>query len=173
MPSEPQSPRDLLDAWKRRLRESQFSHYEAAKLLGRYTYFLGIPAVVLSTIVGTSVFASLGKAVDPSLQIAIGLVSVLAAVLAGLQTFLQFPERAEKHRSVAARYGSLRRRIEELIATNTGSFSKEDIAALRGEIDSIAEKAPHVSTRIWKRAEKMLLEKDSPSHGPAIRSSAK
>jgi hypothetical protein len=67
----------------------------------------GIPAVVLSTVVSTSVFASLLKQPDPWLQITLGFASVAAALLASLQTFLSYSERAEKHRIAGAKYGAL------------------------------------------------------------------
>lgn len=154
----PETPKELLTRWVQRLRESQFSHYESAKVLSRYNYFLGIPAVFLSTIVGTSVFASLGKQMEPSIQILVGLTSVLSAVLAALQTFLRFSERADKHRAVAARYGSVRRRVEEVLAVKDESCMADDISAIRLEIDSLSDGAPNLSDRIWQRTQKLLSE---------------
>jgi hypothetical protein len=70
----------------------------------RLNYLLGVPVVVLTTFVGTSVFATLQEDVNTSLRILVGAVSVFAAVLASLQTFLRYPERAEKHR-IAGKIG--------------------------------------------------------------------
>lgn len=151
-----QNPRELLENWLRRLRESQFAHYEAAKSLSRSNYTLGIPAVILSTFVGTSIFASLGETLTPSIQIFVGIISVLAATLSAVQTFLGFSERAAKHREVASRYGSARRRIEEILAVSGESVTPQEISTLRREIDSIAAEAPNVSDGIWTRTEKKL-----------------
>jgi hypothetical protein len=41
----PQSPFELLTRWTKRLRESQFAHYEAAKQLDHLNYVLGIPSL--------------------------------------------------------------------------------------------------------------------------------
>ena len=153
----PQNPKELLEKWLRRLRESQFSHYEAAKSLSRSNYTLGIPAVILSTFVGTSIFASLGETLAPSIQILVGIISVLAATLSAVQTFLGFSDRAAKHRAIASRYGSARRRIEELLAVSGESVSPEQISNLRKEIDSISEEAPDVPDRIWERTQKKLI----------------
>ena len=148
----------LLEDWYRRLRYAQFAHYEAAKAFDRMNYWLGIPAVVLSTLVGTSVFASLGEAqVDQRVQITIGLTSVLAATLAGLQTFLRFSERAEKHRITASKYGALRREIEEILSTGD-SVTRDAITLLRQHIDRLAEEAPHVPHRIWSRRQDVLKD---------------
>ncbi len=151
------SKEELLQAWYRRMRESQFSHYEVAKSLEGFNYWLGLPSILLSTFVGTSVFAALGRTVDSRLQIFVGLVSVAAAMLSGVQTFLRFSERAEKHRSVAARYGALRREIEEILACG-GEIPGERLTGLREKIDKLAEEAPSISSRIWTRVQRTMGE---------------
>ncbi|HYW20003.1 MAG TPA: SLATT domain-containing protein [Nodularia sp. (in: cyanobacteria)] len=150
------SPEELLISWYQRLRESQFSHYEAAKTFERINYWLGIPSVILSTIVGTSIFATIGESVDTKAQIMVGLVSVVAAALAGLQTFLRFSERAEKHRAVAARYGALRREIEEFLSVGE-SITRESLTPVRQSIDRLAEEAPNVPSKIWTKTQKALI----------------
>jgi hypothetical protein len=157
---------NLLPSWLWRLRESQFSHYDAAKALDRCNYWLGVPVILLSTFVGTSVFAALGKSVDPPLQIFVGLVSVVAAMLSGVQTVLRFSERAEKHRSVAVRYGALRREIEEILATGGqipkeptgGQIPKERLTDLREKIDKLGDESPHIPSRIWSHTKKTIGE---------------
>ena len=70
---------------------------------------LGIPSVVLSAAVGTTLFATLGRnGASANLRIAAGLVSLFAAVLVALQTFLGLAELADKHRSAASTYGAIR-----------------------------------------------------------------
>jgi hypothetical protein len=86
-----------------------------------------VPVVVLTTFVGTSVFATLQEQVDVSLRIAIGIISVLAGVLASLQTFMRFAERAEKHRVAAEAWASIRREIAEMLALHP------DYLATRGD----------------------------------------
>ena len=152
---------ELLGDWYRRIRYAQFAHYESAKLFDRINYWLGIPVVVLSTLVGTSVFANIGRLADPRLQILIGLVSVAAATLASLQTFFRFAEKAEKHRTAAAKYGALRREVEETLALQTHT-APETIVALRQRIDRLAEEAPQIPPRIWAQRHRVTKEdKDS------------
>lgn len=150
-----ESTDQLLKNWYRRLRESQFSHYEAAKAFDRMNYWLGVPSIISSTIIGTSIFATLDESIDATVKLLAGLVSVLAATLTGLQTFLKFSERAEKHRAVAARYGALRREIEELRSLE-GNITRELITPLRESIDRLAEESPNIPTRIWKHTLKIL-----------------
>jgi hypothetical protein len=155
----PKTTEDLLRSWHRRLRETQFCHYEATKPLAHANYWLGVPVVVLTTFVGTSVFATLEKRVEPRIMILIGMLSVGAAVLASLQTFLRLSERAEKHRTVAARAGSVRREIEQLLAIQSNeTVTQEKLDRLREEIDKIAEDAPSVSDKTWARAKRLLYK---------------
>jgi hypothetical protein len=158
----PQSTEELLTRWYKRLRESQFSHYEAAKLLERRNLWFGIPVVVLSTVVGTSIFATLNATVekataDIAFRIVIGMISVAAAVLAGLQTFLRFAERADKHRSIGAQAGALRREIEQLLAVGgTEHLEADTLDNVRKEIDKLFADAPSVPELVWKRVSQTL-----------------
>jgi hypothetical protein len=89
---------DLILHWHFRVRRVQFGHYNAARLFSSRHLWLGLPAIILSTAVGTTVFASLQKSVDTTdvawLRILVGLVSVAAALLVSLQTFLRPSEAA-------------------------------------------------------------------------------
>ena len=138
----------------------QLSHYEAAKPLSSLNNKLGIPVVILTTFVGTTVFATVEKEASGWLKIIVGLISVLSAVLASLQTFLQFSERAEKHRSTAARAGALRREIEQYFAEgNLESLPQDKIERLRGSIDNLSLDAPGVSQNVWQKTSR-LIERD-------------
>jgi hypothetical protein len=151
------SSQNLLIDWYRRVRIVQFCHYESAKYFEHMNYWIGMPAVFLSTLVGTSVFASLGESIDKRFQILVGLVSVLSAALSGIQTFLRFSEKAEKHRMAAARYGALRREIEEILTVGE-NLTKEISTPLRQDIDRLSEEAPHIPEKIWSRRKELIKE---------------
>ena len=81
------------------------------------------------------------------------IIRISAAVLSAIQTFLKYSEKAEKHRSVGAKAGSLRRQIEQYIAAgNVETLSPDKINAMRQSIDKLAEDAPNIPNRIWERA---------------------
>nr|MDQ5828128.1 SLATT domain-containing protein [Chloroflexota bacterium] len=107
--------KDVLNIWYKRVSKTQRAHYLSAGHFGRRSYGLGIPVIALTTFVGTSLFATLQTGPEPWLQVLVGLASVLAAVLASLQTFLGYAERAEKHRVAGAKYGALGRELEALL----------------------------------------------------------
>jgi hypothetical protein len=102
---------ELLKDWDKRAAASSEAHYALAGRLAGRNIQLGVPVVVLTTIIGTSVFATLQKEVGTGWRLAIGVVSVLAAVLASVQTFLRFAERAEQHRAAAENWAAIRREI--------------------------------------------------------------
>lgn len=149
-------PRNLLIDWYCRVKFSQYAHYESAKLYEKLNYLLGLPVIILSAFVGTSVFVSLGKSINPLVQIVIGLVSVLTAALASLQTFLKFSEKAESCRSAAARYGALRREIQEMLIFD--DFDREHISTVRERIDELATEVPHIPNLIWAKRHKTMEE---------------
>src|SRR5258706_2547939 len=104
--------KEVLDDWYERVVVTQTAHYISAERFARKNYWLGIPVIGLTTLVGTSVFATLQKQQQPWLQATVGFASVLAALLASLQTFLGYSQRAEKHRIAGAKYGAVGRELE-------------------------------------------------------------
>lgn len=147
-------PKDLLVDWHLRIRKAQLGHIKTAVYYDRVNLWLGIPVVVLTTLVGTTVFATLQKEASTSTRIAAGVASVLAAIMAGLQTFLRYSERADRHRVSGGKYGMLRREIEQRLAFSPPA--SDDLVAyinsLRERWDKLAEDCPTAPNRIWKSA---------------------
>lgn len=149
----------LLTRWLKRARESSFAHYAAEERYSKFHYAIGVPAAIFAAGVGTSVFASLDTTVDLHTKIAIGMVSVLTAILTGLQTFLRYDERAERHRRAAVEYSSIRRELEQFIVLSH-ILSSDTVEAIRKRIDDVAFSAPNVPPRIWAIAEKRAAASD-------------
>lgn len=144
--------KEILNDWYNRVVTTQKAHYLSADYFGRKKFLLGVPAVLLSTIVGTTVFATLQKRDDSLwLQITVGLASVLAAVLTSLQTFLGYSERAEKHRIAGAKYGALGRHLEWVRASE--SYTDQVAEDIRSRLDELAIESPNNPIFIYKRAE--------------------
>lgn len=159
----PQTQPELLHRWLKRARESQFAHYEAASRLKRMNYWFGVPVVAITSIVGTSVFSSTSatEGLENSTRLMLGAISVIAAVLASLQTFLNFSERAEKHRITAARYGAVRRRLEVLLVRCANSVSQDEMEQVQKDIDGLAADAPNISKKIFEDSMKKQEQKIS------------
>lgn len=150
---------DVLTDWYQRVAVTQRAHYRSADHFSRKSYWLGIPVIVLSTLVGTSVFATLQKQPGPGLQIAVGLASVLAAVLASLQTFLGYSARAERHRVAGAKYGGLGRELEALRASDR-PVSDAAMAELRKRLDALALESPNNPIWIYRKADPSRQDTD-------------
>jgi hypothetical protein len=151
-----QAGQDLLRAWLKRSREAQLSHYSAAESSSIRHLMIGIPAAVFSAVVGTTVFTALESpqssgALDIRLRILIAFISVVTAILTGCQTFLRFSEKSDEHRSAAAKFGALRRSIEQLL-TFPDKITPDAVEQVRKTFDAISEAAPNVSGSIWRRA---------------------
>jgi hypothetical protein len=147
----------LLRDWQRRAAISQEAHYARATRLADYNIWFGVPVVALATFVGTSVFATLQEDVSIELRILVGSVSVLAAVLASLQTFLRFQERAEKHRASAELWAAIRREIDEMLALHPDyladrSDPKEYLDDLRRRMDEVSAQSLEIGERDLERA---------------------
>jgi hypothetical protein len=151
----------LMTDWFRRVRESQQIHYECSNHFARLHLLLGIPTVVLSTLAGTAVFASLAQEMGANRKILVGLISVLAAALASLQTFLSLSKRSDNHRIIAAKYAGVRRRLEELKTHPSAGFEelRNALTEIRQEMDTLAESAPEVPARIKWRVDARVKRK--------------
>lgn len=146
----PATEAELVIAWLRRARESQFSHYGAAERLGNYGRVFGVPVIIITAVVGASAFASiLSQTVPLCAKLIVGLCSLAATVLSSLQTFFKFSERSEKHRIFAAKFGSIRRELEVLHVQ--AQFKTTELTAVRAKLDKLAEEAPDVEAAVFSR----------------------
>ena len=148
--------KEVLNDWYERVRVTQLAHYGSAEHFGKRKYSLGVPAVILSALVGTTVFATLQKQPELWLQIIVGLASVAAALLTSLQTFLGYNERAEKHRIAGAKYGALGRELEVLRSLETVDINI--INDLKKRLDDLAQESPNNPKTIYYKAGAGKLE---------------
>jgi hypothetical protein len=150
----PATPRELVFTWLRRARDSQMAHYEMADILSRRGRLIGVPVILITTLVGTSVFASVAAETIPvRAKLLVGVLSLLAAVLSGLQTFFKFSERAEKHRVFGARFGAVRRELEALYAESGAHGEPHYTTVLREKLDRLADEALPVPPKVFLRVQ--------------------
>jgi hypothetical protein len=139
----------LVTQWLHGLSLLHREHFAAAKACEQKNIYLGIPVIVLSAIVGSAVFASIQSASTTNTKIIVGTLSIAAAIFSGLQTFLKFSERAERHKITATKYGMLRRELEQAIAlASDGVPEKVFLDALRVRWDSLDEESPTLPARV-------------------------
>lgn len=142
----------LLEDWRTRAWAAQIGHYRVASRLRSYNLWLGLPVVIFTTAVGTSLFATLNQdRIDTWLRVVVGCISVLAAIFAGIQTFLNFAQRADQHIVAADWYASIRRKIEQQVNTprNGRSAPKRFLDEVRQDMNNVGSQSPEIGDRVW------------------------
>lgn len=139
--------RDLAVEWYSRVVWVQQGHYLAALHFTRRHWLLGGSTILLTALVGTSVFASLNRQAD--LLVLTGALSVMATLLAALQTFLSYGERADKHRVAGARYGVVGRALELMLAS--AQFDAPGLVKIKERLDALAQECPHIPDAVHKK----------------------
>ena len=162
----------LLQDWRNRVYAAQAAYYEEATRFKFWHYLLGIAVVVLSTIVGSSAFVESSAFGEGLLKkgtavVLIGLMGSLAAILAGLQTFLKLGESAALHGVAADWYASIRRDIEQLQALppHLRGNVKENLDAIRHTMNKVGQNAPQLNEHLWARMAKRFGVKEPPLNG--------
>lgn len=156
------SQEKLVEDWFRRARESQAVHYASASHFSWLNLILGIPTIIITTIVGTAVFASMDNQDIGEYKVLLGLISILASVLAALHTFLGYAQRSEKHRATGAIYGSIRRELELIKTCSIADVDicSEKLGQVKSRMDTLAENSPEVPKKIWVKEMKDLKGRD-------------
>lgn len=150
---------DVLKEWHERLTTLHRAHKRAAAIYERQSRLLGLSTTVLSAVVGTTIFTTLQETPTIAVRAIVGLISVAAAVVAAVQTFLKLPDLAQRHNSAARQFGDLRRRVERLQATGGHG---EDLGQILAKLDDdwftlsetapVIEQALHDSVAMSQRA---------------------
>jgi len=152
---EPNDPNHLLRGWLLHAHKGRDRHDLAARQCDQRRYWLGIPAATISAIVGTATFAALQVSSGPLIQLIVGVLAILAAILTSLQSFLDLGARAERHRLAGAKYKAVVRHVEQLgIGTiSLQSLDASVITELRTTLDNLEQETPVVPPNVYNAIE--------------------
>ena len=152
---------ELLSVWLNRAEVAQHAHRKAGKHFARKHYILGGIIVSLSALVGTSLAARVET--GEVMHWIITGISAAVFLLASLQTFLKYHERAERHESLRAGFSALCREIEEKLKLGRQGHERpsEVVPRIRASYNRLSATHTPVPERIWKKAEREL-EPESP-----------
>jgi hypothetical protein len=153
------SQRAVLEQWRNGFHLHQDCHYDAAKRVRGRGRILGGFVILLSALVGAAVFRSIAESLGTNAKIALGLMSVVAGTLGALQTFLDYPGLAERHRTAAVEYGDLRRELDRLIATEDTSDVDDQMSSVQKRWHEVDSAAPEIPPRILKNGPSRLLKR--------------
>lgn len=149
--------RVLLQQWLTGIKVAQISHLRATDHYNRTGRLLGLLVTIASTLVSTSIFSNLSTNSNTLILIATGVISMFSAIVSGLQTFLNYPELATKHRQASLRYSHLRRHVEEILISTPNST---DLQAVFKEVRTlwcqIEDESPDIPKQFHRVALKMV-----------------
>ena len=148
----------LLAAWNLDLRVVCHGHYHAATQLDRRSYGIGIPTIVLAAAGGSTALVALVTKFGDWAAIAASTASLSASALASAQLFLRYPERAQKHRTAAAKFGNLLREVEQYQAVPPIDFQGWCVDFRRRWDQVAGDDGPPVPQRIYYRLSKKCRE---------------
>ena len=140
------------------------AHNMCALLFEGRSKLLGVPAVIISAVVGSSIFASLASDNhNVWIMIITCVLSIGAAILAALQTFLHYAETAQLHKTSASRHESIRRNLNILeIKITTTDITKEKsielLEIITKEMNDLSDISSNIPGFIDKKAIKFSEE---------------
>jgi len=135
-----QTQQERLQKWRNGIKIAHNSHLRAAAY-------------------GTAVFTSIAANSQGSiaLQVTAGLLSMAAAALSSLYTFLNYGGLAERHRTAAVKYGNLRREVEQLLCfMNNKNDLEATMENIRTRWDSVDFEAPEIPQKIHDKVRRQL-----------------
>lgn len=148
----------LLNGWHKGLRILQIGNFNASTYYGKIGKRFGIPVVIITSVVSSAIFATLGESQHREIQIVAGFVSILATVLSSLQTFLGYSELSSSHKEAAVGYGELRTEIQILLASDLPNVSNLDerIDSIRTRWSGLDKGSPTLPKKIYAEAAKAV-----------------
>jgi glutamine synthetase type III len=103
-------------------------HFNAAERKQKYNLQLGLPVVVINTIVGSIIFLALGNIFPNWVTWIAAVLALCSAILAGIQTFFNYPVQIAGHKDTAAKYLALGKEYKRLRAAyNDNLFELKEV----------------------------------------------
>ena len=137
------------------------AHHIQSEYLKKWNQRLVVPAIVLSAIVGTTLFVTIILSKDYIwLKVLLGMFSLASAVLATIESRLGFSDTSEKYRYAGSKYRAFARKFDFFILKfshnmedeksreNALSYFKELIEKL----EELALESPNIKSSIYKKA---------------------
>jgi hypothetical protein len=131
---------EAVDKLHRDAYENFERHHREALIAHRNHRILGFCVVVITAVVGSSVFATLSQD-HPSayVQLATGLLSILATVLSAIQTFFGFSDATAQHKAASVGYYMMKRRTEVFLDKYRGQLTDRKQRQAEQEQDELIE----------------------------------
>src|SRR5262245_38735742 len=134
------------------------AHYLASDHCAALNRLFGIPVIIITAVVGTTIFGTLNQNPNPNWKIAAGLIPPAGTVLALLQTSLGFAQTAQKHKAAGESYRAIQRRFETFqlkyapANLDQRNAAMSEFEELVKQLDDLPKEFPTVPDRYYERA---------------------
>lgn len=122
-------------------------HNRSEKRYSKFTTYIALPVIVLSTLNGFISAAGGSIVADPAaLSVGVGIVSMGVGVLNTLTSYFAWAKRAEAHRMVALQYSKVHRSImlELALPRDERIRANDMLKMVRDQLDRLHETSPQV-----------------------------
>lgn len=151
----------LLKKWHQEAIAFYFKHKLSARKYQFRDRALGVPTTIANAITGTAIFITLDDESrcyrDKTIQIVIGVILIISAILIAVQNFLSLSQNAEKHLNSANKYKSFANSIEsELVLKREERLNaKIFIKYIQKRFNELYEICPNISNSVEKEYRKI------------------
>jgi len=148
------------------------AHYLSADHHAKLNRLFGIPVIIITAVVGTTIFSTLEQNPSSWYKILAGLFSLTGTVLAALQTTLGFAQTAEKHKTAGETYRSVQRKFElfelryKILGPENREKAMDQLQELVEKLEEVAKNFPAMSDRFYNRAKREVEESRLESTAP-------
>ena len=142
------------------------AHYLAADHNSALYRYFGIPVIVITAVVGTTIFGTLNENPDPIWRIITGLILLAGTILSSLQTSLGFAQIAEKHKAAGQVYRAVWRRFGMFClkyaqgTPDQRQAAFDELQKIVESLDEMPREFPTVLDRFYEKAKKEQREEN-------------
>lgn len=151
----------LIKTWRDELGTMMRTHHVLSSKIRILNYVLGVPNIFIAIAVASYIFFTIGQDVAFWVKMLFGLLALLIAILASLQTFLKYSEQAGNHRNASSRYQALFNEIDQLLV-----IPPKDDAALGEWCNKLRERWDALNLEAPSIARKFKLESGGETEPP-------
>ena len=142
-----------------RIATQRAAHFAASDRLGLIHYVLGFLLISVSAVVSGTVLQATNGNPSEALTITAGALGAVVVVLTSVQTTFKLGERAEQHRSAAAGFGRIQRRLEIFIHRRHPDADRawDELLAIAEDIGNVETGAPGFLRSSYERARRDVV----------------
>lgn len=142
---------NYLADWLVSLKILHRGHWDSARWYDRAHLVLGIATGISAAISGTTAFTTLA---GNQSSVVAGMLGLVAAVLAAVQTALRASELSARHKDAGIRFGQLRRELEQQLALGFGGRADAEpwLDEFRSRWNTADDQSPPVPPRFYRAA---------------------